>query len=150
MVPERFGCCHGSDQACGVIASFVRCAVGWTTAWGEGGTGEKFCGRRTGGGSGGLRGQAGWGAWGGRRREAGSKGRGERRTEAGAGEVGGRGKVYRFLFLWVFKSSVFTFICHCARTRAGVALSWVGLSPASAAAMVRSEKASAKRGALRD
>ena len=32
------------------------------------------------------------------------------------------------------------FISHCARTRAGVALSRVGLSPASAAAMVRGEK----------
>ena len=28
MVPERFGCCHGSDQACGVIAGFVRRAFG--------------------------------------------------------------------------------------------------------------------------
>ena len=44
---------------------------------------------------------------------------------------------------------VFSFICHCARTRAGVALSRVGLSPASAAAMVRGEKASAIWGALR-
>jgi len=44
---------------------------------------------------------------------------------------------------------VFSFIYHCARTRAGVALSRVGLSPASAAAMVRGEKASAIWGALR-
>jgi len=38
---------------------------------------------------------------------------------------------------------VFSFSCHSARTRAGVALSGFGLSPVSAAAMVRSEKASA-------
>ena len=31
MVPERFGCCHGSDQARGVIASFVRRAYGRTS-----------------------------------------------------------------------------------------------------------------------
>ena len=30
MVPERFGCCRGSDQARGVIASFVRRAFGRT------------------------------------------------------------------------------------------------------------------------
>ena len=30
LVPERFGCCHGSDQARGVIASFVRRAFGRT------------------------------------------------------------------------------------------------------------------------
>jgi len=30
-VPERFGCCHGSDQARGVIASFVRRAFGRTS-----------------------------------------------------------------------------------------------------------------------
>ena len=30
VVPERFGCCHGSDQARGVIASFVRRAFGRT------------------------------------------------------------------------------------------------------------------------
>ena len=45
---------------------------------------------------------------------------------------------------------VFSFICHCARARAGVAFSCVGLSPASAAAMVCSEKAYAIWGALRD
>jgi len=28
-VPGRFGCYHGSDQARGVIASFVRCAFGF-------------------------------------------------------------------------------------------------------------------------
>jgi len=28
VVPKRFGCCHGSDQARGVIASFVRRAFG--------------------------------------------------------------------------------------------------------------------------
>jgi len=44
---------------------------------------------------------------------------------------------------------VFSFICHFARTRAGVALSRVGLSPASAAAMVRGEKAAAIWDALR-
>ena len=38
---------------------------------------------------------------------------------------------------------VFSFICHCARTRAGVALSRVGLSPASAAAMACGKEASA-------
>ena len=31
MVPERFGCYHGSDQARGVIASFVRRAFGRTS-----------------------------------------------------------------------------------------------------------------------
>ena len=31
MAPERFGCCHGSDQARGVIASFVRGAFGRTS-----------------------------------------------------------------------------------------------------------------------
>jgi len=31
VVPERFGCCHGSDQARGVIASFVRRAFGRTS-----------------------------------------------------------------------------------------------------------------------
>ena len=30
-VPERFGCCHGSDQERGVIASFVRRAFGRTS-----------------------------------------------------------------------------------------------------------------------
>ena len=44
---------------------------------------------------------------------------------------------------------VFSFICHCARTRAGVALSRFGLPPASVAAMVRGEKASAIWCALR-
>ena len=44
---------------------------------------------------------------------------------------------------------VFSYICHCARTCAGVALSRVGLSPASAAAMVRGKKPSAIWGALR-
>jgi len=32
--PERFGCCHGSDQARGVIASFVRRAFGRTSLCG--------------------------------------------------------------------------------------------------------------------
>jgi len=31
VVPERFGCCHCSDQARGVIASFVRRAFGRTS-----------------------------------------------------------------------------------------------------------------------
>jgi len=31
VVPERFGCCHSSDQARGVIASFVRRPFGWTS-----------------------------------------------------------------------------------------------------------------------
>ena len=31
VVPERFGCYHGSDQARGVIASFVRRALGRTS-----------------------------------------------------------------------------------------------------------------------
>jgi len=31
VVSERFGCCHGSDQARGVIASFVRRAFGRTS-----------------------------------------------------------------------------------------------------------------------
>ena len=31
VVPERFGCCHGSDQARGVIASFVRRAFDRTS-----------------------------------------------------------------------------------------------------------------------
>jgi len=31
VVPGRFGCCHGWDQACGVIASFVRRAFGRTS-----------------------------------------------------------------------------------------------------------------------
>jgi len=31
VVPERFGCCHGSDQARGVIASFVRRTFGRTS-----------------------------------------------------------------------------------------------------------------------
>jgi len=31
VVPERFGCCHGSDLARGVIASFVRRAFGRTS-----------------------------------------------------------------------------------------------------------------------
>ena len=31
MVPERLGCCHGSDQVRGVIASFVRRAFGRTS-----------------------------------------------------------------------------------------------------------------------
>ena len=31
MVPERFRCCNGSDQARGVIASFVRRALGRTS-----------------------------------------------------------------------------------------------------------------------
>jgi len=31
VVPERFGCCHSSDQARGVIASFVRRAFGRTS-----------------------------------------------------------------------------------------------------------------------
>ena len=31
MVPGCFGCCHGSDQARGVIASFVRRAFGRTS-----------------------------------------------------------------------------------------------------------------------
>ena len=31
VVPERFGCCHGPDQARGVIASFVRRAFGRTS-----------------------------------------------------------------------------------------------------------------------
>ena len=53
-----------------------------------------------------------------------------------------------FLFLW-FSSFVFSFICHSVRTRAGVALSRVGVSPASAAALVRGEKASAIWCALR-
>jgi len=44
---------------------------------------------------------------------------------------------------------VFSFICHGARTRAGVALSRVGLSPASALAMLRGDKTSAIWGALR-
>ena len=44
----------------------------------------------------------------------------------------------------------FTFICRCARTRAGVALSRAGLSPASAEAMVRGEGSSAIWNALRD
>jgi len=30
VVPGRFGCCHGPDQARGVIASFVRRAFGRT------------------------------------------------------------------------------------------------------------------------
>jgi len=32
VVPERFGCCSGSDQARGVIASFVRRAFGRRTS----------------------------------------------------------------------------------------------------------------------
>ena len=44
---------------------------------------------------------------------------------------------------------IFSFIRHCARTRAGVAFSRVSLSPASAAAMVRGDKASAIWDALR-
>ena len=44
---------------------------------------------------------------------------------------------------------VFFFICHRARTRAGVALSRVESSPASAAAMVRGEKGSSIWCALR-
>ena len=44
---------------------------------------------------------------------------------------------------------VFFFICHCARTRAGVALSRNSLPPASAVAMVRCDKASAFCSALR-
>ena len=31
VVPECFGCCQGSDQARGVIASFVRRAFGRTS-----------------------------------------------------------------------------------------------------------------------
>jgi len=31
VVPERFGCCHGSDQARGVVAGFVRRAFGRTS-----------------------------------------------------------------------------------------------------------------------
>ena len=31
MVPEHFGCCNGSDQARGVIASFVQRAFGRTS-----------------------------------------------------------------------------------------------------------------------
>jgi len=31
VVPECFGCCHGSDQARGVIASFVRRDFGRTS-----------------------------------------------------------------------------------------------------------------------
>ena len=31
MVPGRFGCCHGSDRARGVIASLVRRAFGRTS-----------------------------------------------------------------------------------------------------------------------
>ena len=31
VVPKRFGCCHGSDQARGVIAGFVRRAFGRTS-----------------------------------------------------------------------------------------------------------------------
>ena len=31
MVPKCFGCCHGSDQARGVIANFVRRAFGRTS-----------------------------------------------------------------------------------------------------------------------
>jgi len=56
-----------------------------------------------------------------------------------------------FLFLWPQYQGlfVFSFISHCARTRAGFALSRVGLSPASAAAMVRGVKASAIWDALR-
>jgi len=34
VVPERFGCCHGPDQACDVTASFVRRAFGRTTLCG--------------------------------------------------------------------------------------------------------------------
>jgi len=55
----------------------------------------------------------------------------------------------RFSFSFFQGFCVFTFICYCARTRAGVALSRVGLSPASAVATVRGEKASAICGALR-
>ena len=63
-------------------------------------------------------------------------------TQAFIEEHGGR-------FLTGFRSlCVFSFICHCARTRAGVAPSRVGLSPASAAAMVRGENASAIWGVL--
>ena len=63
--------------------------------------------------------------------------------------------MYSVLVFFVFSFSgfkglfVFSIICRCARTRAGVALSRVGLSPASAAAMVRGEKASAIWDALR-
>jgi len=31
VVPGRFGCCHGSDKACGVIAGFLRRAFGRTS-----------------------------------------------------------------------------------------------------------------------
>ena len=55
-----------------------------------------------------------------------------------------------FLFLLFQGPCIFAFICYFAQTRAGVALSRVGFSPASAAAMVRGEKASAIRGSLRD
>jgi len=59
--------------------------------------------------------------------------------------------VDRFVFSFSgFQGSfVFSFICLCARTRAGVALSRVGLLPASAAAMARGEKVSAFYSALR-
>ena len=40
MVPERFGCCHGPDQARGVIASFLRGAFGRTSLRGVGGSGR--------------------------------------------------------------------------------------------------------------
>ena len=33
-MPERFGCCHGLDQARGVIASFMRRAFGRTSLCG--------------------------------------------------------------------------------------------------------------------
>jgi hypothetical protein len=73
--------------------------------------------------------------------------RGELRHGWGRAEGDGGWVVFSFSgFQGLF---VFSFICHCARTRARVALSRVGLSPASAAAMVRGEKASAIWGALR-
>ena len=69
------------------------------------------------------------------------------------GELGVGEGTLRLVFVFSFSGFqglfVFSFICHCARTRARVALSRVGLSPASAAAMVRGEKASAIWGALR-
>ena len=55
----------------------------------------------------------------------------------------------RFLFLWFQGPCIFAFICYFTQTRAGVALCRVGFSPASAAAMVRGEKASAFWSALR-
>ena len=71
------------------------------------------------------------------------------KRQVGVGSAWTMPTTIRFLFLWLRGLLIISFSCHCARTRAGVALSQVGLSPASATAMVRGEKASPFCSALR-